>query len=136
MKSVLAYTLATAALLGLTSAVPLTKRDGYQVNYYSDTSCNNFAGSWEGANQGIEGTYEYPNKYIGAIIVVYRDTWTDTISINKNYYDPFWYDGACGSSTVRADYYGDAGCMKVDETVTEINMGFTVCDVSGADQSY
>jgi hypothetical protein len=90
-----------------------------------------------GDNDGVYGTNFSPNSYIGAMIVVSSGGWTDTITLNDNS-ETLWYGGNCGASDIHPypKYAGDDGCMSVDEQVNNMNIGFSVCDVIGADQSY
>ncbi|KAK4561252.1 hypothetical protein LTR86_004569 [Recurvomyces mirabilis] len=126
------------------AALAIGFANGFQVNFYTDTSCNNYQESWNGNNQGTEGsTFDY-NGYLGAVIVVSDDQWTTQFGTS---YDPsvcLWYDQTCARGAPSCTYQGYSGqdrgtvtdCLTVDQNVGTLWAGFTVCDAAGFDTDY
>jgi hypothetical protein len=131
---------ASAAIIGLfafskpSMGAAIQKRDDTdkgQVNYYSDTHCKSYAGTWAGADSMYNNKdYTVDNLFVGSVIGLFTDanTW-DSLDLDN---DEYITGNALCPSDAKPPILRDGNgndCYFVNRTITKVELYTQQCAV-------
>ncbi|KAH8812466.1 hypothetical protein F5884DRAFT_855762 [Xylogone sp. PMI_703] len=121
----------------------LEKRDHYQMNFYSDSNCQNYMYSVAGDRDAVVGSDDWvfsgpsPKSFLP---VQFGSSWVDSMNINNK---PYFYNGLCSAGAPGLANFkynvaiGTGQCFAINDLdATSCSIYFSVCDALGPDNIY